>query len=48
MDSCTWTTLNNKQNLLKTKQNAEKTLGIFITRRGVYMYSFPWEIVIIN
>ena len=27
MDSCTWTTLNVKQNLLKTKQNPQKNTG---------------------
>ena len=35
MNSCTWSTLNVKQNLLKTKQNTKKTLGALITRKGV-------------
>ena len=41
MDSCTWATLNVRQNLLKTEQNTQKTLGTLITRRGVYAYNFP-------
>ena len=41
MGSCTWTTLNVKQNILKTKQNTQKTLGTLITRKGVYKHIFP-------
>ena len=40
MDSCKWTTLNVKQNLLKTKQNPQKTLVTLIRRRGAYTYRF--------
>ena len=38
MDSCAWAILNVIQNLLKTKQNTQKTFGTLITRRGVYTY----------
>ena len=48
MDSCTWTILNIKQNLLKTKQNTQKTSGTLITTRtGIYTYTFPKEMNII-
>ena len=43
MDSCTWTAINIKQNLLETKENTQQILGAFITRRGVYTYTFPYN-----
>ena len=43
MDSCTWTAINIKQNLLKIKENTQTILGALITRRGVYTYTFPYN-----
>ena len=46
MDSCLWTTLNVKQNPLKTKH--AENIETLITRTGVYTYTFPQGIIIIK
>ena len=49
MDSCTWTTLKVKQNLLKTtKKKNTKNIGDLDNKDRCYTYAFPKEIIIIN